>query len=71
MRLALREDERRAVHLLDDLGHRVGLAGAGHTEQDLVVLPTADATDEFLDGTALVAGRRVMRIDPEICQEAL
>ena len=31
--LVVREDERRAVGLLDDLGHGEGLAGAGDAEQ--------------------------------------
>jgi hypothetical protein len=33
------------------------------------VLPAADTADEFLDGATLVAGRRVMRIDPEVWQD--
>jgi hypothetical protein len=35
-RLVGREDERRALRRLDDLGHGEGLAGAGDAEQHLV-----------------------------------
>ena len=42
-RLVVRQNQRRAVDLLDDLGHRVGLARAGHAEQHLVLFAIVDA----------------------------
>ena len=53
--LVVREDERGALDLLDDLGHGEGLAGAGDAEQDLVLLAGGEAGDEFGDGAGLVA----------------
>ena len=55
-RLVRREDERRALRLLDDLRHREGLARAGDAEQHLVALLPAHAVDQFGDGDGLVAG---------------
>ena len=37
-RLVVRDHERRALHLLDDPGHRRRLAGAGRAEQGLVAV---------------------------------
>ena len=58
-RLVVRQDQRRAVHLLDDLGHRVGLARAGDAEQHLVLLAVVEPAGERLDGAALVSGRLI------------
>ena len=55
-RLVRRQDERRALRLLDHLGHGEGLAGAGDAEQDLGAVVLADALDEVADGGRLVAG---------------
>ena len=55
-RLVVRDHERRALHLLDDPGHRRGLAGAGGAEQRLVALARAQPVRERLDRAA--AGRR-------------
>ena len=54
-RLVVREDERGALDLFDDLRHGEGLAGAGDAEQDLVLLARGEAGDEFGDGAGLVA----------------
>ena len=59
-RLVVRQDERRPVHLLDDLGHGEGLAGAGDAEQHLVLFAGGEAGEELLDGAALVAARLVV-----------
>ena len=56
-RLVGREDQRRALRLLDHLGHGEGLAGAGDAEQHLGAVVLADAGDEIADGGRLVAGR--------------
>ena len=37
-RLVVRQNERRTVDLVDELGHREGLAGAGDAQQHLVLL---------------------------------
>ncbi len=55
-RLVGGEDDRGALRLLDDLGHGVGLAGAGGAEQDLVALAGRDALGQLGDGGGLVAG---------------
>src|SRR5208283_5084559 len=38
------KNQRRAIQLLDDLGHRIGLARPRHAEQHLVFLAIEDAT---------------------------
>ncbi len=62
----MREDERGAVHLLDDLGHGEGLAGAGDAEQDLVLVSGVEAGDELGDGAGLVALRLVVGDELEV-----
>ena len=59
-RLVGREDEGRALHLLDDLRHREGFARAGDAEQDLVLLVLLQTVDEFGDGGGLVTGGLVV-----------
>ena len=56
-RLVVGQHQRRPVHLLDDGRDRERLAGAGRSEQDLVVEPLAQAVDELVDRDRLVAGR--------------
>ena len=56
-RLVGREDQRRALRRLDDLGHGEGLAGAGDAEQHLVALVPVDAVDQLRDRGRLVALR--------------
>ena len=56
-RLVRRQDQRRALHVLDDMGHGEGLARAGDAEQDLAALAAAHAFGQFGDGLGLVAGR--------------
>ena len=58
--LVVRQDQRRAAHGLDDLGHGEGLAGPGHAEQNLVLFPFANSAREFGDGVFLVAARAVV-----------
>ena len=43
--------------LLDDVGQRPGLPGAGDAEQGLVALAGDEALAQALDGGGLVAGR--------------
>jgi hypothetical protein len=63
--LVRREDQGRALRLLDHLRHREGLARAGDAEQDLVALLAADAVDELGDRLRLVARRLEVGLDPE------
>ena len=58
-RLVVGDHERRPADLLDDPGHRRGLAGAGRAEQRLVALARREPGGERLDRRRLVAGRRV------------
>ncbi len=58
-RLVVRQDERRAVHLLDDLGHREGLARAGDAEQHLMLLAVVDTAGQRLDRGTLISLRFV------------
>src|SRR5215218_3647771 len=58
-RLVVRDDERGTAGLLDDAGHRVGLAGTGDAEQGLGTHPGIQTGGELLYGLRLVAGRLV------------
>ena len=63
-RLVGREDERGAAQPRDDVGHRVGLARAGHPEERLVREPVAHARGELLYGFRLVARRLERLVEP-------
>src|SRR5580704_6900382 len=54
-RLIVREHQCRPAHLLDDLGHGEGFAGAGHAEQNLMFFAAFYALNEFPNGFGLVA----------------
>ena len=56
-RLVGREDQRRALGLLDHLGHGEGLARAGDAEQHLDAVVALHALDQFADRGGLVALR--------------
>ena len=47
--LVVREHERRPLHTLDDLGHRIRLAGTGHAEQHLLVNAVFHALRKRID----------------------
>ena len=64
-RLVRREHERRATGAGDDVGHRVGLARAGHAEQGLEGQAVLDAFDQLGDRRRLIAGRRERLMQPE------
>ncbi len=57
--LVVREDERGALEVFDDLRHGEGLAGAGDAEQDLIFFAGIEAGDEFADSAGLVSLRLV------------
>ncbi len=60
-RLVVGDHERRPLDLLDDPGHRRGLAGAGRAEQGLIALAGLKRARELGDRGRLVAGRQVGR----------
>ena len=59
--LVRRQDQGRALHRLDDLGHGEGLAGAGRAEQDLVALLALETLDQFGNRLRLVTLGGVFR----------
>ena len=71
-RLVVRDDERRPLHALDDLCHRIGLARARRAEQHLCGHPVLDAACKIGDCLRLIAHRfkgssdfeRKLRIEP-------
>ena len=62
-RLVVRQNQRRPVDLLDELGHGEGLAGAGDAQQHLVLLALAQPARELLDGRSLIALRLVIAVN--------
>ncbi len=70
-RLVGGEDERRALRLLDHLGHGEGLARSGDAEQDLVALARVEAGGQLVYGGGLVARRLVAGVDAQGTGERL
>ncbi len=68
-RLVGGEDEGRALHRLDHLGHGEGLARTGHPEQHLIALPPPQPFGERGDRLRLIPRRLIGRMDPERAQE--
>src|SRR5205823_6109748 len=58
-RLVVGDQEGRALHLLDDPGHRRRLAGAGRAEHRLVALARLEPGRKLGDRGRLVAGRLI------------
>ena len=56
-RLVVGDDQRRALHPLDDVRHRERLAAAGDSHQRLVDHVAFDAVYDLIDGLRLVARR--------------
>ena len=52
-----RDDQRRPLQLLDDVGDRERLAAAGDAEQHLRGVAAHEACDQLLDGARLIAHR--------------
>ena len=48
---------RGALHFVDDLRHREGLAGSGYPEQHLVLLAVMQAGNQLFDCRRLIAAR--------------
>ena len=51
----VRQDERRAIGLFDDLGHGKSFSGAGDAEKNLVLVAGLEAAEELVDGRGLIA----------------
>ena len=64
-RLVVRQHERRPLDLLDDLGHGIGLAAAGHAQQHLLTQAVLQPLGQRLDRLRLVAARRIVRYNLE------
>ena len=62
-RFIVREHERRALCLLDDVSHGEGLARAGNALERLLLQTVADALDELRDRLRLVARHPVRAYD--------
>ena len=65
-RFVVRQNERGALELFDDLRHRVRLAGARDAEKRLLLEAEADAARERVDRAGLVAGGLVFTYDLKI-----
>ena len=63
--LVVRDDQHGPVELGDDVGHREGLAAAGHAHQGLELLAFAQTLRQPLDGLRLVARRLKLVIQLE------
>ena len=59
-RLVVSQHQSRAVHLLYDLGHGVGLAGTGDPQQNLVRLTVIQSANQFPDRLDLIALRLIL-----------
>ena len=61
----VRDDQRGAVEVADDVGCGEGFARAGHAEEGLMAMAGLERTCEFVDGWPLVAAGRVGRGEAE------
>ena len=59
-RLVVGQHQRGAVDLLDDLGHGVGLSGAGDALEHLLPQTVFQPLRQLFDGLRLVAGGAVL-----------
>jgi len=70
-RLVVREDQRGAVGLLDQLGHGEGLARARYAKQHLMLFTGFQAAIELLDRRGLIPARLVVAVQLEFHEEGL
>ncbi len=54
-RLVVRQNQRRAIHLLNDLGHGEGLARSGDAEQHLMFVSGLKTRDQLINRAWLIA----------------
>ena len=59
------------LHPLDDLGHGVGLAGAGDAQKGLLLQPHLHAPAEGFDGLGLIPGGLVFAYHPKFRHDVL
>ena len=64
--LVMGQHQGGALHLLNDLGHGIGLAGTGDAQQDLLIQPCLHARRQLFDGLRLVPGGLVLGMYLEI-----
>ncbi len=64
-RFVVRQHERRAAALLDELGHRERLARPGDAQQDLMLLAVLYPADQSLDRCRLITGRLIVDDEAE------
>ena len=64
--LVVGDDQRRAVHVFDDVGHGEGLARAGDAQKYLMLHALFQAVRQRLDGLRLVARGRVIGVQFEV-----
>ena len=65
-RLVVGQHQRGALHLLDDLGHGVGLAAAGDAQQHLLAQAVLQSLRQLFNGLRLVAGGGIFRNNFEL-----
>ena len=70
-RFVVCEHERRLLHALDDLRHRVRFAGARDAEQRLLVQPRGHALGELFDRLRLIARGRIFAYHMKFRHNAL
>ncbi len=70
-RLVVRQDQRRPIQLLDDLGHREGLAGSGNAKQNLVLFAFVDTPGKRRDGRGLIATGGVVGMEFKVHKKAV
>ena len=64
--LVVGQHQRGSLYLLDDLGHGVGLAGAGDALEHLLPQAQIHALGQLFDGLGLIPGGRIFRMDFEL-----
>ena len=64
-RLVVRQHQGRAIGGLDHFGHGEGLARAGDSKQNLVLVTVAQAAQERFNSSGLVASRLIVDPEPE------
>ena len=65
-RLVVGQHQRGALHLLDDLGHGVGLAAAGDAQQHLLAQAVLQSLRQLFNGLRLIAGGSIFRNNFEL-----
>ena len=67
----VRNDQGRLFQCRDDVRHRKGLAGAGHPQQGLELIPLKEALRQCLNRFRLVAHGLIWRMKLEFCHSSI